>query len=237
MVDTALELIDVHAGYGRVEVLHGLSMRVPEGATVALLGPNGAGKTTTLAAISGTATVRSGDMRLEGRSIMRLSAYGRARRGLTLIPEGRGIFPGLTVNDNLEIAGDSAQGVGREWRAQQTRRVLELFPRLGERGKQVAGTLSGGEQQMLAMSRAFLSNPRVLLMDEISMGLAPLIVAQLFEAVAQLKQEGRTIVLVEQFLTYALKYADHCYLLTKGRIAFEGGADELRGESNLAGYL
>jgi branched-chain amino acid transport system ATP-binding protein len=233
----ALELRNLRAGYGKVEVLHGIDMTVPEGATVAILGPNGAGKTTTLGAISGTVQISGGRLALKGHTINRVAPYERARRGLVLIPEGRGIFPGLSVEDNLSIAADSAVGVDRSWKAKQRTKALELFPRLGERMKQRAGTMSGGEQQMLAMSRAFLSNPQVLLMDEISMGLAPKVVALLFDAVAELKAEGRTIVLVEQFLTYALRYADHCYLLTKGRVTFDGSAESLRDQESLAGYL
>jgi branched-chain amino acid transport system ATP-binding protein len=233
----ALELIDLHAGYGKVEVLHGLSLGVPEGHTVALLGPNGAGKTTTLGAISGTVEVTHGQVALDGLGVTRLAPFQRARRGLVLVPEGRGIFPGLSVEDNLEIAGDSAQGVAPAWKRQQRERVLGLFPRLGERLRQRAGTLSGGEQQMLSLSRAFLANPRVLMMDEISMGLAPQVVAQLYAAVGELKHEGMTLVLVEQYLTYALRLADICYLLAKGCVAFVGDPGELTGETTLAGYL
>ena len=233
----ALELMNVTAGYGKVEVLHNLSFAVPHGATVALLGPNGAGKTTTLGAISGTVNVSSGQIALGGAPITHLPSFQRARRGLVLIPEGRGIFPGMSVEDNLEIASDSAQGVTAAWKRAQRERVLGLFPRLGERMKQRAGTLSGGEQQMLAMSRAFVAAPRVLLMDEISMGLAPQVVELLYDAVAALKSEGTTIVLVEQYLTYALRLADMCYLLAKGEVAFVGDPGELAGETALAGYL
>jgi len=227
----------VTAGYGKVEVLHDLTFSVPKGTVVALLGPNGAGKTTTLGAISGTVETSSGQIRLEGHSINRLSAYQRARRGVTLVPEGRGIFPGLSVHDNLDVAVHSSPGVTDEWRAGQLDRVLEMFPRLRERREQRAGTLSGGEQQMLAMSRAFLARPKVLLLDEISMGLAPQVVAMLFDGVRQLRDEGLTIVLVEQYLTYALDLADICYVMTKGRIAFCGEPGELRGTTSLTSYL
>jgi branched-chain amino acid transport system ATP-binding protein len=233
----ALELRDVTAGYGKVEVLHGLSIAVPRGTTVALLGPNGAGKTTTLGAISGTVEVTGGQILLGGQPVSRLPAYQRARQGLVLIPEGRGIFPGLSVEENLEVAADSAQGVSSAWKRRQRERVLELFPRLQERIKQRAGTMSGGEQQMLAMSRAFVAAPKVLLMDEISMGLAPQVVELLYDAVASLKSEGTTIVLVEQYLTYALRLADICYLLAKGQVAFVGDTAELSGATALAGYL
>jgi branched-chain amino acid transport system ATP-binding protein len=230
-----LEVDRVTSGYGKVEILHDLSLSVPPGTVVALLGPNGAGKTTTLRVISGTLPVSQGQVRFDGRRINGCSAYEIARRGITLVPEGRGIFPGLDVRDNLEIgarAGDrSTEGEARHARLEQ---VLEGFPRLRERLSQRAGTLSGGEQQMLALSRAFLSEPRLLLMDEISMGLAPRIVEFLFESVAELKERGLTIVLVEQYLTYALRLADICYVLSKGRIEFVGEPAELRDSEALA---
>jgi branched-chain amino acid transport system ATP-binding protein len=231
-----LTLDNVTAGYGRVEVLHNLSMRVPQGAVVALLGPNGAGKTTTLNVISGTVETRRGRVLLSGRSVHRLSAYHRARRGITIVPEGRGVFPGLSVNENLDIAVHAPTNVDEKWRREQLNHVHELFPRLRERANQRAGTLSGGEQQMLAMSRALLARPKVLLLDEISMGLAPQVVQQLFGAVAQLKEQGMTIVLVEQYLTYALQLADICYVMAKGRIAFLGEPAELRGAQSLSSY-
>ena len=227
-----LEVDGVTSGYGKVEVLHDMSISVPEGSVVALLGPNGAGKTTTLKVISGTLPVWNGAVRYDGECIDGRSAFEIARRGVTLVPEGRGIFPGLEVRENLEIgvrAGDNGES-----RKVRMDRVLETFPRLRERLSQRAGTLSGGEQQMLALSRAFLGNPRVLLMDEISMGLAPRIVEQLFESVNELRERGLTIVLVEQYLTYALRFADICYVLAKGRIEFVGEPAELRDSEALA---
>ncbi len=234
---TLLELNRVSAGYGRVEVLHGLSLSVPAGSVVALLGPNGAGKTTTMRVISGTLPVREGDITFAGQSITGRSTYERARAGLTLVPEGRGIFPGLSVRDNIEIAVRGPQQVDEDWRHRQREAVLDTFPRLRERLDQRAGTLSGGEQQMLAMSRAFLSAPRILLLDEISMGLAPKVVEQLFEAVGHLRAAGLTVVLVEQYLTYALRLADICYVLHKGRVAFLGEPNEVRSSNALSGYL
>jgi branched-chain amino acid transport system ATP-binding protein len=232
-----LEVDNVTAGYGRVEVLHDLTLAVPAGSVVAVLGANGAGKTTTLGVISGTVPTTRGAVRLDGRDITARSPYERARLGVTLIPEGRGVFPGLTVQENLAIAVRAAQGRDRAWREQQLESVLDTFPRLRERRDQQAGTLSGGEQQMLAMSRAFLADPHVLLMDEISMGLAPKIVEQLFEAVGHLREAGRTIVLVEQYLTYALRFADICYVLAKGRVAFLGEPAELQASNALSSYL
>jgi branched-chain amino acid transport system ATP-binding protein len=227
MTPDQLELRGVHAGYGRIGVLRDVSIRVPQGSVVALLGPNGAGKTTTLNAIAGTIPVQRGDLLLQGRSIRRLSPYERARRGVVLVPEGRGVFPGLSVRDNLELVVRASR-CDADTREERLAEVLTVFPRLAERLAQRAGTMSGGEQQMLALSRAFLTDPKVLLMDEISMGLAPQLVEDLFGAVQTLRSRGSTIVLVEQFLTYALRFADICYVLNKGRVAFVGEPCELR---------
>src|SRR2546421_3109866 len=227
-----LEVDGVTSGYGKVEILHDLGISVPEGTVVALLGPNGAGKTTTLKVISGTLPVWQGRVRYDQQRIDGRSAYEIARRGITLVPEGRGIFPGLDVRENLEIGVRA--GTDGESRRDRMERVLDTFPRLRGRLSQRAGTLSGGEQQMLALSRAFLGNPRVLLLDEISMGLAPRIVEQLFESVAELRDRGLTIVLVEQYLTYALRLADICYVLAKGRVEFVGEPGELRDSEALA---
>src|SRR4051812_47275108 len=222
-----LELRGVSAGYGRIEVVHDIDLVVPAGSVVALLGPNGAGKTTTLSAIAGTIPLMAGDLLLDGHSIRSMSTYERTRRGLVLVPEGRSVFPSLSVEDNLELVVRAGTSDARE-RAERLAEVWEIFPRLDERRDQRAGTLSGGEQQMLALSRAFLSSARVLLMDEISMGLAPVLVENLFDAVQRLRDRGRTIVLVEQFLTYALRLADICYVLGRGRIRFIGDAGEMR---------
>ncbi len=230
-----LEADRITTGYGRVEVLHGLDLRVPEGGVVAVLGPNGVGKTTLLRTISGTLPVWDGEIRLDGRRLSGRSAYEIARAGVTLIPEGRGIFPGLEVGENLAVASRAARSADGEQRERRLAQVFEVFPRLEERYHQLAGTLSGGEQQMLALSRAFLAEPRVLLLDEISMGLAPIIVEELFENVARLKEEGQTIVLVEQYLTHALRLADLCYVLSKGRVVFCGEPDELAESEVLSG--
>jgi branched-chain amino acid transport system ATP-binding protein len=232
-----LEVDCVTSGYGKVEILRDLTIGVPDGTVVALLGPNGAGKTTTLRVISGTLPVWQGHVMFDGKRLDHHSTYEIARQGITLVPEGRGIFPGLNVRENLEIgvrAGSGGDDDNGESRHERLETVLETFPRLRERLSQRAGTLSGGEQQMLALSRAFLGNPRVLLMDEISMGLAPRIVEQLFESVNELRRRGLTIVLVEQYLTYALRFADICYVLAKGRIEFVGEPGELRDSEALA---
>jgi branched-chain amino acid transport system ATP-binding protein len=222
-----LELRGLRAGYGRITVLRDLDLVVPAGSVVALVGPNGAGKTTTLSAIAGTLPIRSGDLLLQGHSLRGLSAYERARRGVVLVPEGRGVFPGLSVRENLELVVRGSR-CDRATQQERVDEALETFPRLAERLTQRAGTMSGGEQQMLALSRAFLTSPRVLLMDEISMGLAPKLVEDLFQAVETLRARGMTIVLVEQFLTYALRFADVCYVLSKGRVSFVGEPSELR---------
>ena len=237
MGGAALEVEGLAAGYGKVTVINDLSMTVPEGATVALLGPNGAGKTSTLGALTGTVRTTAGTVRLFGQRIDGLSTYHRSLRGLTLVPEGRGIFPGLSVGENLELAAESARGVDAAWRRRQLARVNELFPGLAGRVKQRSGTLSGGEQQMLAMSRAFLANPRVLMMDEISAGLAPLIVHMLYDAVESLKADGMTIVLVEQYINYALRLADICYVMAKGAVTFVGEPAELQGAGAGISYL
>lgn len=231
----ALELRGVSAGYGRIEVIRDIDLVVPAGSVVALLGPNGAGKTTTLSAIAGTIPLMGGDLLLDGQSIGGLSTYERTRRGIVLVPEGRSVFPSLSVEDNLELVVRAATNNGLT-RTERLNEVWEIFPRLAERREQRAGTLSGGEQQMLAMSRAFLSSARVLLLDEISMGLAPVLVESLFDAVQKLRERGKTIVLVEQFLTYALQLADICYVLGRGRIQFIGDAGEMRSGAG-ADYL
>jgi branched-chain amino acid transport system ATP-binding protein len=239
MAPLALELSGVRAGYGKVEVLHGLSLGVPEGAVVALLGANGAGKTTTLRAISGTMPISKGTIRLHGRRVDGRSASRIARAGVALIPEGRGIFPSLSVRDNIEIAirSSSEGGASGATRREGFDRIIGTFPRLGERLGQAAGTMSGGEQQMLALGRALVSRPKVLMMDEISMGLAPIVVEQLFETVRSLKDDGTTILLVEQYLTHALRLADICYVLAKGEVIFTGEAAELRDPETVSRYL
>jgi branched-chain amino acid transport system ATP-binding protein len=233
----ALSLEDVRAGYGRIEILRGVTFDVPAGSVVALLGPNGVGKTTTLRAISGTLPVRAGAIRLDGRRIENRRPSTIASRGVVLVPEGRGVFPALSVLDNLRIAHRSAPardaGPWEAWLDD----VTATFPRLRERLDQTAGSLSGGEQQMLAVCRALVGAPRVVLFDELSMGLAPIVVAELFERVAALRDAGRTIVLVEQYVTYALDLADVCYVLAKGRVAWAGEPGELRHSPAAASYL
>ncbi|MBA2608222.1 MAG: ABC transporter ATP-binding protein [Actinobacteria bacterium] len=232
----ALELRNVRAGYGRIEVLHGVNIDVPRGSVVALLGRNGMGKTTTLRAISGTIPVNSGQILLDDRRIDGRRASAIAARGLVLVPEGRGIFPGMTVRDNLAIAHRSGGKQAGAW-DDFAANVTGAFPVLGERMDQPSGLLSGGEQQMLAVSRALAGDPSVLMFDELSMGLAPIIVDQLMERVGALRAEGRTIVLVEQYLTHALKLADVCYVLAKGQVTWVGEPGELKHMPSAASYL
>ena len=227
-----LELSGVVAGYGRVEVLHGVDLSVPAGSVVALLGRNGVGKTTTLRTAAGLVECRRGAVRLDGRRIDGRPPHEIAAAGLVLVPEGRGIFPSLDVRDNLRVNANA--GADPSQRGERLAWVLEHFPRLRERMDQRAGTLSGGEQQMLAISRAFLAGPRLLMVDEISMGLAPIIVEQLFEDVALLKERGIAILLVEQYMTRALELADICCVMSHGRIDFVGEPGELRHSAVLA---
>lgn len=212
-----LELRGVKAAYEQVEVLHGVDLAVPAGTVVAVLGPNGAGKTTMLKVASGMHPPTAGDVWLAGRCVTGAAPVDLARLGLCSIPEGRGVFPNLTVSENLWMA--SYRGVSR---SQIEERVFPIFPRLKERRRQAAGTMSGGEQQMLAMARAIATDPAVLLIDELSMGLAPLVVEQLFEIVARIAGTGVTVLLVEQFAQTALGVADLAAVMTGGRITAVG---------------
>jgi branched-chain amino acid transport system ATP-binding protein len=221
----ALELVDVVAAYGRIEVLHGVGLQVPVGTVFALLGPNGAGKSTTLKVCSGELVPRSGCVHVAGSHVNGAAPDALARAGVCRIPEGRGIFPNLTVEENLRLwtyAGGLSVEEVRE-------RTFDRFPRLGERRTQLAGTMSGGEQQMLAMSRALVADPGVLLLDEISMGLAPLVVGELYDVVGQLAQDGISILLVEQFARTALAVADYAAVMTSGRIAMVGEPADVAG--------
>lgn len=226
-----LELVDVRAGYGPIEVLHGVTLSVKRGEVLALLGPNGGGKSTTLKVCSGLIEVMSGDIRLAGRSVAGVSADRLARLGLCTIPEGRGVFPNLTVRENLLMCTHTgARLVDIEAVA------YERFPRLSDRRTQLAGTMSGGEQQMLAMARALATDPAVLLLDELSMGLAPLVVGKLYEIVAHVAQSGVSVLVVEQFARTVLGIADRAAIMLHGRITRIGQPDELAAELSSA-YL
>jgi branched-chain amino acid transport system ATP-binding protein len=219
-----VEARGLRAGYGGIEVLHGVDLTVAAGSVTALLGPNGAGKTTTLKVLAGLHPATAGDLLLAGRRINGARADDLARAGLCLVPEGRGVFPNLTVRENLRVATHS----GRSLHDVEAL-TYERFPRLGERRGQLAGTMSGGEQQMLALARGVASGPGVLLLDELSMGLAPLIVSQLFEEVVRIAAEGVAILLVEQFARLALEVADRVVVLGGGRVVASGTPAELEG--------
>jgi branched-chain amino acid transport system ATP-binding protein len=219
-----IELRGIKAAYGSIQVLHGIDLVVPGGSILAVLGPNGAGKTTMLKVISGAMRPSAGSLRMEGHDVTGASADRLARAGLCLIPEGRGIFPNLTVRENILMDTFSATG-------RSTSDLEEVayghFPRLGQRRHQLAGTLSGGEQQMLALTRALTTDPAVILLDELSMGLAPTIVAELFRVVRSLAASGITTVVVEQF-TGVVAFADQVAIMTHGRIDAVGPPDEIR---------
>ena len=217
-----LEVMGVRAAYGRIEVLRGVDLSVPRGAVVALLGPNGAGKSTLLKVISGQMAPTDGDIHLAGVHVTEAKPDELARLGLTTIPEGRSVFPNLTVEENLRLM--SYAGVPAD-------KVLETafsyFPRLHQRRGQMAGTMSGGEQQMLALSRALASDPALLMLDELSMGLAPLIVEELYDTVAHIEQTGVSILVVEQFARTALRVSDYAAVMSGGRVVATGEPDEI----------
>jgi branched-chain amino acid transport system ATP-binding protein len=223
----ALVLDGVDAFYGESHVLHSVSLRVGEGRVLALLGRNGAGKTTCMNTVIGFLKPRKGALRLFGEPIERLSPEVISRKGVGLVPQGRRVFPTLTVRENLQVAFRKRSGA---WTLE---RVFDLFPRLKDRPEQHAGSLSGGEQQMLAIGRALMGNPRLLLMDEPSEGLAPLIVAEVGRTIARLKAQGQSIVLVEQNVKMALELADEAVILNTGRVAFAGAAAEVRDNHEL----
>ena len=218
----ALELRDMHAAYGRIEVLHGMDLVVPEASVFALLGPNGAGKTTLLNVIGGKVVPTAGCVHIAGSHVNGAHPDALSRAGVCRIPEGRGVFPNLTVAENLRMmtyAGTSTDEVEEI--------AYARFPILGERRKQLAGTLSGGQQQMLAMARALSADPSLLLVDELSMGLAPLIVAELYDVLAQLAADGVAILLVEQFARTALAIADYAAIMVQGRVQHVGQPADL----------
>jgi branched-chain amino acid transport system ATP-binding protein len=220
-----LELADVHVHYGKIAALKGISLAVDEGEIVTLIGGNGAGKTTTLKTISGLRPVVSGTIRLHGENIVGIAPHKLVGMGVAHAPEGRGIFPGMTVRENLEIGAYGRRGGDVR---SDLDRALNLVPRLKERIKQYAGTLSGGEQQMLAIGRALMARPRLLLLDEPSMGLAPKLVTQVFETITEINKQGTTILVVEQNAAQALQRAHRAYVIETGRVVIEGQASELQ---------
>jgi branched-chain amino acid transport system ATP-binding protein len=224
----ALSAVGVRAAYGRIEVLHGVSLDVPKGSALALLGPNGAGKSTLLKAISGQLALTAGTVEVAGRRLGRNATEQLARSGVCMIPEGRSIFPNLTVSENLLMYTFRRPGLKSAWVEEQ---AMERFPALGGRRKQLAGTLSGGEQRMLSMARALTTDPEILLLDELSMGLAPLIVEELYGVVGQLvASEQLTIVMVEQFVQTALSIADYAAIMVNGELVKRGTPAEIRSD-------
>jgi branched-chain amino acid transport system ATP-binding protein len=223
-----LELRDVEARYGEVTALHGVSLTVDDGDFVAILGANGAGKTTTLRAISGTVKT-TGQIVFQGERLHRRTPEGMARRGIAHVPEGRGTFASLSVFDNMRLGAWTQRGPS----ARDLARVFEFFPVLYDRRDQQAGTLSGGEQQMLALGRAMMAKPRLLLLDEPSLGLAPLVVREIFATLRSMNDRGTTIVVVEQNAALALGSAKHAYVLETGRVVLGGAAEELRGDESV----
>ena len=224
--DLLLDVRGLHAGYGRAEVLSGLNLKLPRGSVVTVIGPNGAGKSTTLNALMGVLPSR-GDVRFDSRPLADVTLEERVMMGLALVPEKRELFSTMPVEDNLVLGGyRQMRGGNARWR-EQIDRVYEIFPRLRERRAQLAGTLSGGERQMLAVGRALMSQPKVLMLDEPSLGLAPLVVAEIFRIIERLRETGVSILLIEQNARAALEVADYGYVLETGAIALEGPAVEL----------
>ena len=235
-----LKISNLYAGYGKVEVLHGISLEVPKGKVVTLIGSNGAGKTTTMRAVSGMIVPREGRITLGSEDITGRESHRIAKLGLAHSPEGRRVFATMTVTDNL-LLGAFPRFTGARPKGDvnaDLERAMDYFPRLKERRTQLAGTLSGGEQQMLAMARAMMLNPDVVLLDEPSMGLAPILVEEVFRIIARLRHEGVTMLLVEQFAAAALNVADYGYVLENGRIAVHGPAEKLKNDPAVkAAYL
>ena len=221
-----LEVEDLHVFYGRIEAIKGISFSLNQGEIVTLIGANGAGKTTTMRTISGVRSVAQGRIVFEGVDISRLAPHERVKMGICQAPEGRGIFPGMTVRENLEMGGYTRRGKDAHTQ-EELDHVFTLFPRLKERIDQLGGTLSGGEQQMLAIGRALMSRPRLLLLDEPSMGLAPMLIAQIFTIIREINAEGVSVLLVEQNATQALRVAHRAYVLETGTVVKSGTGREL----------
>ena len=220
MADALLAVEGLEAGYGEVQVLWGVSLAARRGSLTAIVGANGAGKTTTLRALAGSIPVWRGRVLFEGEDVTRLPTHVKAARGLALVPEGRQLFSAMTVAENLELGAFSKRAAARY--AARLDEVFSLFPRLAERRRQTAGTLSGGEQQMVAIARGLMSDPDILIIDELSLGLAPVVVYQLFKTLKKLKEAGLTILLVEQNVHLALAVSDYAYVLAEGRLFTEG---------------
>ena len=222
---TMLAIQDLRSGYGDVPVLHGFDLAIEEGMIGAVVGANGAGKTTTMRAIAGILPTWQGEIRLAGERIDKLSPRDRVKAGVILVPEGRKLFPSMTVRENLELG--SLHQRAKKVRAQTLEQVFEIFPRLRERESQRAGTLSGGEQQMCAIGRGLMGLPRLLMLDEPSLGLAPIVVETIFDVVRRIRDEGVTVLMVEQNVRHALALSNHAWVLEQGRVEFEGQGQEM----------
>ncbi|MCU1533399.1 MAG: transporter ATP-binding protein [Arthrobacter sp.] len=227
-----LSVRDLTVRYGAAQALFGISFEMPQNSALAVLGPNGAGKSTLARAVSGLAPSSGGEIRLDDRNITKLSPTAIRRAGMVHLPEGRGIFPGLTVQENLRMA----LVVEKTAREGALDRAFEIFPVLGKRRRQLAGTLSGGEQQMLSLARALMVSPRLIIADEMSLGLAPMLVDVVFESLARARAAGVSVLMIEQFASRALTFSDHCLILQRGRVAWAGATDEA-GDELLRGYL
>jgi branched-chain amino acid transport system ATP-binding protein len=233
-----LEISDMVVNYGRIEALHGISLSVEEGELVTLLGANGAGKSTTMRALSGLLPLTRGTIVFQGQDITRRKAHLRALDGIVQAPEGRGVFPGMTVQENLDMGCYARKFPSKAEYNERLGWVYELFPRLAERRTQFGGTMSGGEQQMVAIGRALMARPKVLLLDEPSMGLAPMVIQQIFRIITQINQQGTTILLVEQNAQQALTRSDRAYILETGDVTREGRGKELLADDSIkAAYL
>ena len=222
-----LEIKDMTVAYGRIEALHGISISVEQGELVTLIGANGAGKTTTMRAISGVRPLSRGSIVFDGQDITRMKAYKRVIAGIVQSPEGRGVFPGMTVQENLDMGHYGRKFESKAAYQETLDKVFELFPRLAERRSQVGGTMSGGEQQMVAIGRALMARPRVLLLDEPSMGLAPMVIQQIFKIISEINATGVTILLVEQNAQQALSRSSRAYILETGEVVKTGPGKEL----------
>ena len=220
-----LRLEGVEAAYGLGQVLFGISLEVPAGRVVTLLGRNGMGKTTTVRAVMGIVPIQAGRVHFDGRALHGLASYQIARAGLGLVPEGRQVFPNLTVRENLVATAANRRGAAEPWTVE---RVCALFPHLGARARSLAGTLSGGEQQMLAIGRALMTNPSLLILDEATEGLAPLVRAEIWACLERLKHSGLSILLIDKHVGAVTRLADHHYVLEKGRVVWEGTSEQLR---------
>ncbi len=233
-----LEVEGLCVNYGHIEAIRDISFGVEEGSIATLIGANGAGKTTTLKTLSGLRPVREGTVTFDGRDITKIAPYERVKMGISQSPEGRGCFPGMTVRENLDMGAYVRKDRKTSAYKEDLERVMSLFPRLNERIAQTAGTMSGGEQQMLAIGRALMARPRLLLLDEPSMGLAPMLIQQIFSIITEINQQGTTVLLVEQNAAQALKRADTAHILETGTIVRSGTGSELAGDESVkAAYL